>query len=122
MISMKKVIMMMIVAAALTVLPATAQEWQSTSSMQGTGSSLTPQVTAVGATTAQEMATTTTTSVSTPAHTHGSIRRITPVTPEGDPTPLGDAVLPLMLCIAVYGVARGLRRKARQEGDEYLRI
>ena len=99
---------MMIVAAALMALPATAQEWQSTSAMQGTGSSLTPQVTAVGATTAQEMATTTT---GNPAKAPTGPRRIEPLTPTGDPNPLGDAVLPLLLMAFAFCGYLYLRRK-----------
>ena len=53
---------MILMAVALIALPTMAQqqEWQSTSSMLETGSSYTPQVNAVGATTVSEMATTTT--------------------------------------------------------------
>ena len=34
------------------------------------------------------------------------IRKTPPPTPEGDPTPLGDAALPLLLMAGVYGLLR----------------
>ena len=45
------------------------------------------------------------------AHTPVVPRRIIPPTPEGPPTPLGDAVLPLLLMAATFGVWRTWRRK-----------
>lgn len=40
-----------------------------------------------------------------------SIRRIGPPTPEGDPTPIGDALLPLMVMAMGFGGVIYLRRK-----------
>ena len=59
---MKTRIVMIIMAVALIALPAMAQqqEWQSTSVMQGSGSSYSSQVTAVGASEVSDMGTTTT--------------------------------------------------------------
>ena len=59
---MKTRIVMIIMAVALIALPAMAQqqEWQSTSAMQGSGSSYSSQVTAVGASEVSDMGTTTT--------------------------------------------------------------
>lgn len=57
--NMKNVIMMIIMAVALVALPTMAQDWQSTSTMQGSGSAYSAQVTAVGAAEVTEMATTT---------------------------------------------------------------
>ncbi len=111
---MKK-LFMIIMAVALIALPTMAQqqEWKSTSSMQGTGSSYAPQVTSVGATTVSEMATTTETY--SPAKAPGGPRKLgTP----GDTTPstqspIGDAVLPLLfLSLAFCGVIYLRRRKA----------
>ena len=56
---MRTRIVMIIISAALIALPTMAQDWQSTSSMQTSGSAYTPQVTAVGATDVSSMATTT---------------------------------------------------------------
>ena len=52
---------MIIMGVALMALPTMAQDWQSTSSMQGSGSAYSAQVTAVGAAEVTDMATTTTT-------------------------------------------------------------
>ena len=38
-------------------------------------------------------------------------RKIVPVTPEGDPTPLGDALLPLMLMALAFGAVICLRQQ-----------
>lgn len=107
--NMKKIVMI-IVAAALVALPATAQtaqEWQSTSVMQGTGSNLAPQVTAVGATGVGEMAITTTENYS-PAKAPARHKA-----PPINPDPLGDAVLPLMLCACAFLIYRASRRRKR---------
>lgn len=110
-----KRIMMIIMAAALVALPTMAQEqqWQSTSAMQGTGSTLAPQVTAVGATSVGQMATTT----SSPVKAPNGPRRV--IEDNNDPgqldegSPLGDAVLPLMLMAMLFaGVVYTRRRKA----------
>ncbi len=65
---MKK-FMMILMAVALIALPTMAQqqEWQSTSAMQTSGSSYSPQVNAIGAEGAYQMATTTTTDTYSPA-------------------------------------------------------
>jgi len=110
---MKKIIMI-IMAVALIALPTMAQqqEWKSTSTMQGTGSSYAPQISAVGATTVSEMATTTGS-----AKTPGGPRRGFDNTPDigqemANPgSPIGDAVLPLLLCAAVFCGFIALRRK-----------
>jgi len=38
-------------------------------------------------------------------------RKAPPPTPEGDPTPLGDAVLPLILMALLFGAITALKRK-----------
>ena len=110
-----KRIMMIIMAAALVALPTMAQEqqWQSTSAMQGTGSTLAPQVTAVGATSVGQMATTT----STPVKAPNGPRRV--IEDNNDPgqldegSPIGDAVLPLMLMAMLFaGVVYTRHKKA----------
>ena len=104
-------------AVALMALPTMAQqqEWQSTSAMQTSGSSYTPQVNAVGATAVGDMATTT--ESNSPAKAPGGPRRGFDNTPNpgtGNPgSPIGDAVLPLLfLSLAFCGVIYLRRRKA----------
>ena len=111
----KKKVMMIIMAAALIALPTMAQDWQSTSAMQGTGSNYAPQVTAVGATSATSEATTT--ESYSPAKAPGGPRKdiITPGNPghQSDESPVGDAVLPLLLmAMAFAGVIYFRKRKA----------
>ncbi len=114
---MKKLVMI-IMAVALMALPTMAQDWQSTSAMQGTGSNYAPQVTAVGAVNANEMATTT--ESYSPAKAPSGPRRAKmgdfDDSPEGgegsDDSPIGDAVLPLMLLACAYlGLRVFLNRK-----------
>ena len=109
-----KRIVMIIMAAVLMALPTMAQqqEWQSTSSMQTSGSSLAPHVTSVGATSVGDMATTT---ASAPAKVPGGPRR----EKEGNTgfgeweegSPIGDAIIPLMLMSFVFCGVIALRRK-----------
>ena len=106
-----KRIVMIIMAAVLVALPTMAQqqEWQSTSTMQTSGSAYAPQVTAVGATSVNDMATTTT---SSPAKAPNGPRRGFDVGGENDrapESPIGDAMLPLLAMLAVYCAARGYR-------------
>lgn len=107
--NMKKIVMI-IVAAALVALPATAQtaqEWQSTSVMQGTGSNLAPQVTAVGATGVGEMAITTTENYSPAKAPASRPHKAPPINPD----PLGDAVLPMLLMAMLFAGVVYTRRK-----------
>ena len=111
---MKARIVMIIMAVALIALPTMAQqqEWKSTSTMQGTGSSYAPQVTAVGATSATSNATTT--ENYSPAKVSSGPHRSIEYQEDlgGDPgSPIGDAVLPLILCAAVFCGVIALRRK-----------
>lgn len=106
---------------------AQAQEWQSTSAMKTSGSNYTPQVNAVGATTAPSVATTT--ESYSPAKAPGGPRRAYDAngnwvpdsddfgggaeTGESDQSPIGDAMLPLMLMAMLFaGVAYTRRKKA----------
>ena len=120
---MKTRIMMIIMAVALFALPTMAQqqEWQSTSAMQGAGSSYSPQVTAVGAISVGEMATTTG-SAKAPG---GPRRSFDGGTYEGGGTnpgelghqdegsPIGDAVLPLMLFAGAFLCMRVFLKRKR---------
>lgn len=90
------------------------QEWQSTSAMQTSGSNYTPQINAIGAESANQMATTTTTNTYTPAGPNRARRSIEDDTDPGilDPgSPIGDAMLPLMLMAVVFGGVVAFRRK-----------
>lgn len=120
---MKK-IAMIIVAMALYALPTTAQDWKSTSTLRGAGSNLTPQVTAVGAYSVGEMATTT---ASGPRKAKqedaeslwgGQTVGETVSDPTQPGSPLGDAVLPLMLCAGAYLIIRARRRMVRSRMSE----
>ncbi len=107
----KKKVMMIIMAAALIALPTMAQDWQSTSAMQGTGSSYSPQVTAVGATDVNDMATTTETNQSQPKGPNRAKKFDTGGDTPPGPSPIGDAVLPMLLCAALFCGFIGFRRK-----------
>ena len=105
---------MIIMAAALIALPTMAQDWQSTSAMQGTGSNYSSQVTAVGATGVSDMATTT--ESYSPAKAPSGPRREfgkPGETGQSEEYPIGDAVLPLMLMAMLFaGVVCTRRKKA----------
>ena len=108
---MKRIIMI-IMAVALIALPTMAQDWESTSSMQGSGSAYSSQVTAVGATQAADMGTTTSANYS-PGRP-GSIRRGFDTggeTGRSDESPIGDAVLPLMLMAFAFVGYIAIKRK-----------
>ena len=115
---MKKFMMIMVLGALMAYLvPAQAQnnqEWQ-TSTLQGSGSTYTPQVTPVGATMATSEATTT--ESYSPAKAPSGPRKdlITPGSPghQSNESPIGDAVWPLLAMLAVYSVARVYRSKRR---------
>ena len=109
---MRARIVMIIMAVALMALPTMAQEWQSTSTLQGTGSNYTPQVTAVGATTAPTIATTT--ESYSPNKAPSGPRRGFDVGGESgrsDEFPIGDAIVPMMLMAVVFCGVIALRRK-----------
>ena len=113
---MRKLIMMIMVVA-LSALPTVAQDFQSTSAMQGSGSAYSAQVTAVGAAEVSDMATSTEDSYS---KAKGPSRRKSGRNP-GDPGydtkseqyPIGDAVLPLFLLSCAYLGFRLLRTRKR---------
>lgn len=119
---MKKFIMI-IMAVALAALPAMAQQelWQSTSSMAGSGSNYSSNVTAVGATGVGDMGTTTSSGSYGPrrAKKEGdgysdNLDGFDDDTPDygQGPSPIGDAVLPLLLLACAYlGMRVFLKRK-----------
>ena len=117
-----KRIVMIIMAVALVALPTMAQsfsqedqlqtQFQSTSTLQGSGSvySANPSLNADG--TAYNPAEASTQAQS-PAQAPSGPRRVGPVKTEGDPTPLDDAVLPLMLMALAYLGMRVFRARKR---------
>jgi hypothetical protein len=114
--NMKRIVMI-IMAVALIALPTMAQDWQSTSSMHGTGSSYAPQVTEVGATGVSDMATTT--EGYSPAKAPSGPRRSFDNNPDPGKTndnssPIGDAVLPLMLMAFAFGAYVTIRKRRQQ--------
>lgn len=110
---------MIIMAVALVALPTMAQsfgqenqlqtQFQSTSTLQGSGSSYSanPSLNADG--TAYNPAESSTPAQS-PAQAPSGPRRINPI---AAPTPLGDAVLPLMLMALAYLGVRVFRARKR---------
>ena len=123
MMDMKKYMMIMVLGALMAYLvPAQAQrnqdQWQ-TSTMQTSGSAYSSQVTAVGATAVPSEATTTDANYAPgrPGQPRRSIDTNNEWEDDGDQgSPIGDAVLPLMLmamAYAVYSVARVYKRKRR---------
>ena len=101
-----------VMGVLLLSMPAMAQtmQFQSTSAMRGTGSVYTPQVTAVGATTAPSQATTTTESYS-PAKAPGMRKFDLGGDTEAGPSPIGDAVVPMIAFALVFCGVIALRRK-----------
>ena len=101
----------MLMACLLPQAALAQQEWQSTSTMQGSGSAYSSQVTAVGAAGVATMGATS----SAPANAPRGPRRAYGPNPEGGPTdpnsPIGDAVLPLLLIAAGFGLYTALRRR-----------
>lgn len=111
---MKEKIIMIIMAVALYALPAVAQkmEFRSTSTMQGSGNYVAP-VTAVGAASAaSEASEATTTSPS--SGPHRVIITNNDNWQDGDEgSPIGDAVLPLMLFAGAFLCMRVFLRRKR---------
>ena len=120
MIDMRKRIIMMIMGVALIALPATAQTFgaqqaeqpnavfQSTSTMTGSGStySANPTLNSDG-TALYEGAS------YTPAKAPGGPNRVPPT--DHSNTPIGDAVLPLLLMAVAFGGYIAIRRKKHAE-------
>ena len=111
-----KRIVMIIMAVALIALPTMAQEdqWQSTSSMQGSGSAYSSQVTAVGATDINSMATTT--ESYSPAKAPSGPKKAgnwgegLDEYGRGD-SPIGDAVLPMLFMAIAFGGYIAIKRR-----------
>lgn len=105
-----------LIVCLLPLVAFAQQDWRSTSTMTGSGSAYMPEVTAVGSAEASEMATTTT--AGSAAKAPGGPRRAGfdtgGDTPPG-PSPIGDAVLPLMLMAVAFGGVVYLRRRQTVE-------
>ena len=114
---MKKIVMI-IMAVALIALPTMAQQdqWQSTSTLQTSGSVYSSQINAVGATAVSSMATTTTESYTPSQAPSGGPRRgfdTGAETGQSDEFPIGDAVLPMLIMAMLFaGVVYTRRKKA----------
>ena len=111
----EKRIIMIIMAVVLLALPTMAQqqEWQSTSTMQTSGSAYSSQVTEVGATVVESQATTT---ANYAPGRPGQLRRDIGTNKDGghtndDSSPVGDAMVPLLLMSVVFGGVIAVRRK-----------
>jgi ABC-type phosphate transport system substrate-binding protein len=115
---MKRIMMIIVLGALVACLvPANAQDWKSTSSMPVSGSTLAPQVTTVGATTVAQQATTTADYTPTSIGNKGIHRELGHGTDAGnqsEESPIGDAVLPLMVFAMLFGgyIAWRKRREA----------
>lgn len=109
-------------AFLVCLVPATAQnnqEWQ-TSTMRSSGSAYSSQVTPVGSTTAASEVTTT---ESTPTNGPRKVKMDgtglpgNPGTSGGDNTPIGDAMLPMLLMAAAFCGVVTLRRRKSLESE-----
>ena len=107
---------LLVIGMLLVGMPVMAQqqEWKSTSTMQGAGSTLSPNITTVGASSASSIATTTDSYA--PAKAPGGPKRVIGTNQDGGVTtdnssPIGDAMLPLMLMAIAFGAYIAIRRK-----------
>ena len=108
--------MMILVVGALMacLLPQAVcaqQEWQSTSTMQGSGSAYSSQVTAVGATGVATMGAPATAPVNAPSGQRRILGHGTDAGVRSNESPLGDAVLPLMLMALAFGGYIAVRKR-----------
>lgn len=108
------ILVVMVAAFALPTMAQSAPEWQ-TSTMKGSGSNYAPQVTPIGAASVASEATTT--ESYTPGNP-GAIRRnygdlfdTGADTGQSTESPIGDALLPLLLMAMVYGVGCTVYRR-----------
>ena len=102
-----------VIGMLLVGMPVMAQqqEWKSTSTMPGVSSTFTPNVQEVGAKYVPPMATTTTDTY-TPTKGTGPRRDFDIGGDAGQgPSPIGDAVLPMLLCAAAFAMFVYRRRK-----------
>ena len=106
-----------LIVCLLPLVAFAQQDWQSTSVMQGSGSTYSPQVTEVGATSVASEATTT--ESYSPAKAPSGRRKTLINGPESDqgPSPVGDAVLPLMLMALAFGGYIAIKRRKLTAND-----
>ncbi len=107
-------LVMVVICVTMPLTAQNAQQWQSASSMQESGSRYSSKVTPVGATGVGAMSSTT--SSFAPAQAPNGPRRTIGNNQEpgstGDPgSPIGDAVLPLMLMAFAFSGVVALRRR-----------
>ena len=114
--TMKNTWKIFVVSAFVTcLLPlvANAQDWTSTSSLQGTGSGYTSQITPVGAGNVQPMATTTNNAPQHKPGIRGSKEQNEDPGITDDPnSPIGDAVLPMLILALAFGSLIYYRRRS----------
>lgn len=115
-IDMKKIVMI-IMAVALIALPTMAQEdqWQSTSTLQTSGSAYSSQINVVGATNVSSLATTTEAYSPAQAPSSGPRKNFDTGAESGraNEFPIGDAVLPMLIMAMLFaGVVYTRRKKA----------
>ena len=105
---------LLVMGMLLWGMPAIAQqqEWRSTSTMQTSGSNYAPQVTAVGASQVAGMATTADASFSDGRVIHRTIEYNDEFDDNDTGSPIGDAVLPLMLMAVAFAAFVALRKRA----------
>ena len=108
----------MVAAFVLPTMAQNTQEFQSTSTMLGSGSSLSSQVTTPGATSVESTASTT--SNNSPAKAPGGPRKIGPTHGGDNPNPIGDAVLPLLLIALMYIGVTYLRKRKSAHSDAHV--
>ena len=108
---------LMVTVALLLSAPVTAQDWQSTSTLQTSGSAYSPQVTAVGATTVNSVAITTDSYSATPSGPRKVIDRNTEFDEGDEGSPIGDATLPLLLFAAAFAGVVYVRRRKTAHSD-----
>ena len=110
-------IVVMVAALVLPTMAQSSQEWQSTSSMPGSGSTYRSQVTSVGASAVSEMATTTSSEASRVSGAHKAPPVIfQPEVLETGSTPIGDALIPLALMAMLFAGGVYFRRKRADVG------
>ena len=108
--------MMVVLFLSAPLTAQNAQEWQSTSTMQGSGSAYSSQVTAVGATGVAVLGASSSAPANAPSRPHreqASGRNAGEATTGSNQSPLSDAMLPLLLMAAGFGLYTALHRRKK---------
>ena len=110
---MKKLVLKIILAGLLWAAPAMAQDFQSTSTLRGSGSQYAPQVTPVGAVSPIMDPTVGATGSSDINHRRNSFIN-GPESGQSDESPVGDAWVMLAFAAAACGIVFLRRRKVQK--------